>query len=531
VDERDEREDDERSEPRPGFDPTTPPRPAGEGVRIIGAEEAQTALDTGQAAGRMPDDVPRYGDVPEQPVGPRPPLRFPLGGEADPASVAPKPPPSPRFGTSGNPSPNAPTAPASSPPPPTPPPPPSPSVPSPSVPSAPLPHWTEPATGEVPRILPTDEGADVEEDDLGAWSSLSGGPRWRDSDSDWHEADFAGDDELLADAPKFGALDDSEPEPDDLFDFDRDRTRVRPTRPVFDQSEAEPARRPRGRQVAIRSRRDPDDTTRGTTGGRDVGVAVGTGVAVAVVFLVCAAIGPGMLVLLAGAVITVGAAELYAALQAKGHHPATLLGLTASAALVAGAYWRGERAFPLVLAMFMVFCLLWYLTGVVRARPALNIGLSLLGFVYVGFLGSFAALLLKFPDGVGLLVGTVLVVVFYDIGAFFVGRQIGRTPLSSVSPNKTVEGLLGATSVAIAVAVVVVQAIHPWSVKHALLLALVVSVMAPLGDLCESMIKRDLDLKDMGSVLPGHGGVLDRIDAMLFVMPAVYYLVVYLKIT
>jgi phosphatidate cytidylyltransferase len=249
-----------------------------------------------------------------------------------------------------------------------------------------------------------------------------------------------------------------------------------------------------------------------------------------VLFLICAAIGPGALVLLAGAVITLGVAELYGALQARGHHPATLLGLTATVALVGGSYWRGERAIPLVLSMFVVFCLLWYLTGVVRARPAVNIGLSLLVFAYVGFLGSFAALLLKFPDGVGMLVGTIIVVVAYDVGAFFVGRSIGKTPLSPVSPNKTWEGLFGATTAAILAGVIVVQAIHPWGVKHALLLAIVVSVMAPIGDLCESMIKRDLDLKDMGSILPGHGGVLDRIDAMLFVVPAVYYLVVYLKI-
>jgi phosphatidate cytidylyltransferase len=80
------------------------------------------------------------------------------------------------------------------------------------------------------------------------------------------------------------------------------------------------------------------------------------------------------------------------------------------------------------------------------------------------------------------------------------------------------------------ISVLIVGNVHPWSFKRGLALGLVVAVAAPLGDLCESMVKRDLGVKDMGSLLPGHGGLLDRFDAMLFVLPSVYYLVRLLKI-
>ena len=105
-------------------------------------------------------------------------------------------------------------------------------------------------------------------------------------------------------------------------------------------------------------------------------------------------------------------------------------------------------------------------------------------------------------------------------------RWIGRRPLApSISPNKTWEGVIGGAAFSIVISAVVVGNIHPWTIGKAALLGLVVAVVAPIGDLCESLLKRDLRLKDMGRLLPGHGGVLDRVDALLFVLPATYYLV------
>jgi phosphatidate cytidylyltransferase len=103
---------------------------------------------------------------------------------------------------------------------------------------------------------------------------------------------------------------------------------------------------------------------------------------------------------------------------------------------------------------------------------------------------------------------------------------MGRHQLApSISPNKSWEGLIGGAIAAILVAVVVVHFIHPWTVGKAALYGVVVAIVAPLGDLSQSMIKRHLGLKDMGRLLPGHGGVLDRVDGLLFVMPATYFVV------
>ncbi|MDQ6798385.1 MAG: phosphatidate cytidylyltransferase [Actinomycetota bacterium] len=560
------------------------PRQAAEGVRIIGAEEAAAAIEAGQVAGRRPGDAPRFGDVPEPPSGPRPSLRFP---GADPTAVA-KPAvaePPPRPVTSRHPAPQAdawepgtepafgsdeaavspgradpdryaePTVgmgsgddrgrsgPQED------------GLPGPhdyglpvaeheglggadehqfwgtpaesadpvggqrlsgygtddeGTGSTPLPHWTEPPSGEVARISPEAEAP--ADDDLRAWSSLSAGPRWRDQHTDWDEADFS--DEMLGDA---GGLR-SEPAPAAGVDD-------------YGYADEEPAPAPRRPERQAPDRRSPSSAGRlaATISAppRDVTQSVITGAVALVVVLLASAIGPKALLVLVAAALVMASAELFGAMRVAGHHPATLLGVTSTAALSGAVYWRQVDGFNLVLPLFLIFAMLWYLTGVVKGRPLMGIAVTTLGFAYVGVLGSFAALLLTAPrnHGIGLLLGAVLTTSAYDAGAFFAGRIAGHTPLApSISPGKTVEGMIGACAATLVAGMVVGQ-IGPWDLKRGILLALVVMIAAPLGDLCESMLKRDLGVKDMGAILPGHGGVLDRIDALLFVVPATYYLV------
>jgi len=265
--------------------------------------------------------------------------------------------------------------------------------------------------------------------------------------------------------------------------------------------------------------------------GRNMPLAVATGVAVAAVALLAMWGGPLPTVILATVVITLCAAEAYGTLRRSGRRPATLLGLVATAAIVAATYSKGPSAIPLVAVLLLIGTMLWYLIGVESGSAVEGTASTVFVFVWVGILGSFAALLLapsEFPNrhGVAFFAGAVIAAVLDDVGALVVGRYFGRRPLAPhVSPKKTWEGLLGGSVLAILGSVFITGHIHPWTTPKAALLGVVIAVVAPIGDLCESLIKRDLSLKDMGSMLPGHGGLLDRFDALLFALPATFYLV------
>lgn len=280
-------------------------------------------------------------------------------------------------------------------------------------------------------------------------------------------------------------------------------------------------------------RRRPPPTPPAPTrsGARNVPVAVATGVALAGVALGCFAAGTVATLALATVIVTLAAAECFAALRRTGMRPATLLGLVATVAVMVSAYSKGTAAVPLVLVLVVVTSMVWYLVGAERGAPVEGISATVLGFAWVGLLGSFSGLLLApsiYPHrhGIAFLFGAVVATVGEDVGALAVGSWLGRHQLAPhVSPNKTWEGLIGGAVVAVVASALITGHVHPWTPGKAAILGLVAAVVAPVGDLCESLVKRDLGLKDMGSLLPGHGGVLDRVDALLFVLPATYYLV------
>jgi phosphatidate cytidylyltransferase len=206
-------------------------------------------------------------------------------------------------------------------------------------------------------------------------------------------------------------------------------------------------------------------------------------------------------------------------------HPIRLAGFLAMVAYVCAAHFGGAHqvllvtvaAFPIVFALG--------LTQPGRG-PALTARMSLtvLGLTWIGLGIAHAVLLRELPHGADIVLDVLIGTFIGDTGAYVGGRALGRRPLApSISPNKTVEGL--AIGMVCAVLAVWAAGLYQDWLNHgqALLLGLAVAVMAPLGDLFESQVKRDAGAKDAGRAFGAHGGALDRIDAALFALVAGYY--------
>ncbi len=266
--------------------------------------------------------------------------------------------------------------------------------------------------------------------------------------------------------------------------------------------------------------------------GRDVTAAVATGTLLVALLVVCYVLGAVALLVLSAVAIFGCALEAFSMFQQAGFRPATLLGLVGSAGVVAAAYWRGTEALPIVIAVVVCASLVWYMGRVVEARPVVNVAVTVLGFAWIGILGSFSGLLLAAHDGKHLFIGAVVPTVAADLLAWFAGSRLGSHPLApSISPNKTWEGAVAGGIAAIIAGAVIGHQLSPWGgLRHGLELGLVIAVVAPIGDLVQSMLKRDLGVKDSGTLLPGHGGLLDRFDSLLFVLPATYFLAIALHL-
>jgi phosphatidate cytidylyltransferase len=311
-------------------------------------------------------------------------------------------------------------------------------------------------------------------------------------------------------------------------------------RPVI--GDRQPRRPTPMRPEQVRRRR-PDRSDSGTQPrpvGRDrnLGSAVIVGAVLAALFIGTSLVGPAAVMALVVVVLGVAALEFFVQASNRGVNAPMVIGVTACIATPLGAYYIGHLAMSMVVVFaFLAGAIALIGSGEDEHSGALvSLGGLMFGVVYVGLLGAYAAMVLRLsnlspalPDiGTDTLFIAVLGIAANDIGAYFVGSAIGRTPLrQSISPNKTFEGLIGGTIATFTVVVVIGMQSDTWnSLTEWLLLAVVISFFAPIGDLLESVVKRALGIKDFGTVLKGHGGVLDRFDGVLVSLPAVYFLAV-----
>ncbi|HUU61426.1 MAG TPA: phosphatidate cytidylyltransferase, partial [Acidimicrobiia bacterium] len=260
-------------------------------------------------------------------------------------------------------------------------------------------------------------------------------------------------------------------------------------------------------------------------GRSDLPIRVATGMVLVGILLGAMWVGGEFLAGFVGLLAVLGLGELYGTLRRAGYQPLALFGFLGAIGLLAGTWFYGLVAIPVAAVALTAVCFFYYTLASRRRDPLTNGSLTLLGMLWVTGPIAFVFPIAVAPDFRVLVLAAAATVIATDVGAFFAGRSWGSRPLAPVlSPNKTVEGLAGGVVAGIAVAMVIGYFLEPLNLRIGAGLGLVVAVMAPLGDLAESMLKRSLGAKDMGAILPGHGGILDRIDAYLFVLPAVWVL-------
>lgn len=251
------------------------------------------------------------------------------------------------------------------------------------------------------------------------------------------------------------------------------------------------------------------------------------------------AVGVGLLVVVAGslfirhevfiafAIVAVGAAlwELAQAFARRSIHIPLLPLWVGTAGILISAFTAGLEGLMVSFILTVVGVVVWRAIdgrGIAAVRDA---SAGVFAAAYLPFMAGFAMLLLAQPDGAIRVSVFILLAVANDTGGFFAGVRFGKHPLApSISPKKSWESLAGSFLVAMAVGVVGAVVILDEPLWVGLALGIASPVTATLGDLAESLIKRDMELKDMGTLLPGHGGVLDRLDSMLLTAPFVYLL-------
>lgn len=258
--------------------------------------------------------------------------------------------------------------------------------------------------------------------------------------------------------------------------------------------------------------------------GRDLRAAVLVALGLLTVIGLSLAFRVEVFVALVAAVVVVGLWELTRGLATKDIHIPLAPLAVGAVGMLASAWVGGATALLTALLLTVATVFVWRVLDGGGREAARDAAAGAFAAAYIPFLAGFAVLIARHEEhGVLLVVTYLLMVVGNDTGGYIAGVLFGRHPIApSISPKKSWEGVVGSVILSVAVAwvlLVVVLDAPGWS---AVLLGLLTVLTATTGDFAESLIKRDLGIKDFGSILPGHGGILDRIDSHLVAAPACY---------
>jgi len=258
--------------------------------------------------------------------------------------------------------------------------------------------------------------------------------------------------------------------------------------------------------------------------GRNLPVAAAIGLALGGIALITLFTVKATFLVYVGAIIALALWELRQALLERGISLPLVPLAAGCAAMFTLAYWYGAEAALAALAVTLVVLLAWRLpggaTGYLRDVTA-----GVFTLAYLPLLGVFVPLMLSAPDGGRRVLLFLILTVSSDVGGYFAGILIGRHPMApAISPKKTWEGFGGSVAACLAAGAIALPLLLHGHVWQGLILGAAAVVAATLGDLIESMIKRDLEIKDMGTVFPGHGGAMDRLDSLLVVAPVAWLL-------
>lgn len=285
---------------------------------------------------------------------------------------------------------------------------------------------------------------------------------------------------------------------------------------------------PPSRRAAREARTDPADgdppaahnpTPRA---GRNLYAAIGVGVLLGLIVIVSLFVKKELFVVVAMAASVIAGVELLRAMAHGRLHPPAIPTLVAAGAIPLVAYLWGATALAFSAVVAVLVIVVWRAVGHVEGMPR-DIAGGALVILYVPALVGFAMLLLAADDGPQRVVVFILVTICSDIGGYIVGVIAGKHPMApSVSPKKSWEGFAGSVTACIVGGSLGVALLLDGRWWVGALLGALAVVAATVGDLCESMIKRDLGIKDMSNLIPGHGGLMDRLDSLLVVVPVAW---------